>query len=173
MLICMHKINLITHFFHEILQRNRKLVVFGNLAYLATYISVWRNRWCLSEGKNQLHPSHFPSDIAKILQTCYFGYFGHVWLCTLSTCRKFLCLSADKKSTSPPTVILEILQRYANLFWILSACLALHNQNDSIQFQKTLIFICMPKINFTIYISREVLHFKESSNLTGQQQFGP
>ena len=55
--------------------------------------------------KNQLHPSCLLSDIAKTLQTFYFGYFGHTWLPTpqviLSTCRKRLCLSADKKSTSP------------------------------------------------------------------------
>ena len=57
--------------------------------------------------KKNLHPSCFPWDIAKMLQTCYFGYFGHTWLHTikviLSTCRKLVCLSAGKKSTSSPT----------------------------------------------------------------------
>ena len=60
--------------------------------------------------KNQLHPSRFPWDIAKILQT-YFLYFGHAWLRTakviLSTCRKHSCLSAAKKSTSSPTFSLR------------------------------------------------------------------
>ena len=27
---------------------------------------------------------------------------------------------------------LEALQKYANLFWVLSACLLLHNKNDTI-----------------------------------------
>ena len=44
--------------------------------------------------------------IAKILQTCCFGYFGHAWLWTpkviLSSCRNFLCLSAGNKSTLSP-----------------------------------------------------------------------
>ena len=42
-----------------------------------------------------------------ILHTCNFWYSGHAWLCTtkviVSTCRKLLCLSACKKSTSYPT----------------------------------------------------------------------
>ena len=49
----------------------------------------------------------FNIDIAQILQTCYFGYFGNAWLNTLkvmlSTCRKLLCLSAGSKSTSSST----------------------------------------------------------------------
>ena len=59
-----------------------------------------------SRKKNQLHPSRFPWDIAKILKHCYFGYFENAWLRTtkviLSICRKPLCLSAGKKSTSFP-----------------------------------------------------------------------
>ena len=82
-------------------------------------VSPCRNLWCpkywnqlvgnfdfnLRE-KNLPYLSCFLWDIAKILQTCYFGYFGHAWLLapkvTLTTCRKILCLSAGKKSTSPP-----------------------------------------------------------------------
>ena len=61
---------------------------------------------CYLQAKNQLHPSCFPWDIAKILSACCFGYFGHAWLCTpkvaLSTYRNPLCLSADGKSISSP-----------------------------------------------------------------------
>ena len=43
--------------------------------------------------KNQLHLLRFAWDVAKILQTCCFGYFGHVWIHTLkvilSSCRNF------------------------------------------------------------------------------------
>ena len=49
---------------------------------------------------------HVFIEIAKILQTCYFGCFGHAWLCIpkviLSPCRKLLSLPASKKSTSFP-----------------------------------------------------------------------
>ena len=64
----------------------------------------------------------FSWDIKKILQTYCFGYFGHATLrkpkVILSTCGKLLCSSAGKKSTSPSS-FLEILQRYADLFWVL------------------------------------------------------
>ena len=70
-------------------------------------VSIWRNLYVYLQTKNQLHLSRFPSDIAKILQTCYFGYFGHAWLCTptviQSTYRKLLRLSAGEKSTSFPS----------------------------------------------------------------------
>ena len=88
--------------------------------------------------KNPLHHSRFPWDNAKILQTCYCGYFEHAWLCTpkviRSTCRKLSCLSTSKKLTSPPSFFLRyLLQRYVNfLFWVLWVCLSTHFQNNSI-----------------------------------------
>ena len=39
--------------------------------------------------------------------------------------------------------------------------------------RKLLMFICMPKINFIIHFFLEIIHFKESCNLIGQQHFGP
>ena len=73
-----------------------------------THHSINLNKQCLSvylQAKNQPHPSYFTWDIVKILQTRYFGFFGHAWLRTpkliLSTCRKLLCLSAGKKKSSP------------------------------------------------------------------------
>ena len=109
-LICMQKSNFITHFFFKLLQRNNKLVILGNLG-IPCYTQIkWY--WQFEEGfdvyllaKNQLNSLHFPWDIAKILQTCYSGYFGH-WLHTpkviLTTCRKLSCLSPGKKSTLSP-----------------------------------------------------------------------
>ena len=48
----------------------------------------------------------------KILQTCYFGYFGHDQPCPpkliIPTCRKVWCLSACQKSTSPPLLSWDI-----------------------------------------------------------------
>ena len=91
-------------------------------------ISICRNQFeetfdVYLQAKNKLHPSCFPWDIAKILQTCYFGCFGHAWVCTpkviLSTCRKLSCLSAVKKINLIFKVFLKILQGYTNfLFWV-------------------------------------------------------
>ena len=41
--------------------------------------------------------------------------------------------------------------------------------NDSINFQKTYMFIGLSKINFIIYFFFDILHFKEICNLIGQQ----
>ena len=83
-------------------------------------------------------------------------------------------LSAGKKINFIPHVFTEILQRYGNfLFWVLWACLDRYIQNDSINLYKTSIFICMAKINFIIHFFLEILHFKESCNMIGQQHFGP
>ena len=68
---------------------------------------------------------------------------------------------------------MEILQRYANLFWVLWACLVTLTQNDSIVLLKTWMFICMQKINFIIHFFLTILHFKEFCNLIGRQHFGP
>ena len=42
-----------------------------------------------------------------------------------------------------------------------------------IYLQKTLALICKPKTNFITPSFLEILHFKESSNLIGQQHFQP
>ena len=56
MLICMQKINCTTHYFLNMLLRNSKLVISGNMGmpghtYLKMIVSVWRNLWQLSAGK--------------------------------------------------------------------------------------------------------------------------
>ena len=52
--------------------------------------------------KNKPHLSLLSWNITKTLQTCYFGYFGHVWShppqALALSCRKLWCLSATKKS---------------------------------------------------------------------------
>ena len=62
------------------------------------------------------HPLHFPSDIAKLLQICYIGYFGYAWLCTpeviQSYCRKLSCYLQAKKHTSDFTTLLP-----QSFFW--------------------------------------------------------
>ena len=78
------------------------------------------------------------------------------------------CLSGWQKINFVSHAFLEKLQRYQNfLFWVLWVCMATQTQNDSINFQKTSMSICMPKMNFTIHFCLEILHSKESSNLIG------
>ena len=93
MLICFQKVNFITHFFLRILQQNSKLVTLGNLGIPGSTYLNWYCSINLKKGKKST--SHFSKDIAKILQACYFGYFGHARLhiakVILLTCRK-LCL---------------------------------------------------------------------------------
>ena len=88
-------------------------------------------------------------DIAKILETCYFRYFGNDWPCppelTVSTCTKAWCLYACKTSAlSIHPFFLEILQRYCKLIYfgwfgyawlwsskrMVSACKNLHAKNQ-------------------------------------------
>ena len=93
---------------------------------------------------------------------------------TVSTYRELSC----QKVNFVPHVFLDILQRYIYiyinfLFWALWECMATKTQNDSINMQKSLMSIYMPKINFTIHFFFGILHFKEFCGLTGQQHFDP
>ena len=124
------KINFITHFFLTILQKTANLLCL-TWSCLATHTqndstNLKKPLMFICKKKNQLHSLSFPWDIAKILQTCYFGYFDDAWLHTpkvlLSTCKELSRLSTSKKSSSSH-VFLEILQGYTNLFWVLLACL--------------------------------------------------
>ena len=104
MLLCMQKINFITHFFHKILQRKSKFVSFDNLGmtgHTKMEASIWKKlveNFCVYlQAKKQLHRPCF-SGYCKNMQT-YFGYFEQAWPHTpkmiVSTCRKllmFICM---------------------------------------------------------------------------------
>ena len=69
-----------------------------------------------------------------------------------------------------PHAFLQKLQRYTNfLFWLLWTWLDNHIRIGSINLQKTLLFICMPKMNLIkfnkIQFFLEILLFKEIHNL--------
>ena len=84
------------------------------------------------------------------------------------------CLSDRQKINFVSYVFLEILQRYANfLFRVLCVCMVTQTQNDGMNLQKTLMSICMLKMNFIIHFFLGILHFKDSCNLIGQQYFDP
>ena len=84
--------------------------------------STCRKNWCLSACKNQLHPSLLSWDIAKILQTCYFGYFWDNWLSTekmiLSVYWKHWWLSSCKESYVSLTSCLKHYKDITNLLFL-------------------------------------------------------
>ena len=120
MLICIQKINFITHFFLKILKRNNKLVILGNLGMHGNIHLNWQYQFektfnVYLQAKNQLRPSGFPWDVAKILQTSYFGYFGlpgyphSKWYYQVL---EDFHIYLQAKNELHPHVFLEILQRY-------------------------------------------------------------
>ena len=105
--LCMQKINFITHFYGKILQRNRKLVIFGNLSMLdhtsKMIVSIWKNLWkiwkiwrSLSAAKKSTSSFTFSLRYWKDIANFFiFGYFEQAWVHThkiiVSTCRKYQC----------------------------------------------------------------------------------
>ena len=85
------------------------------------------------------------------------GYAQPKWYCQLVKTFVYIC---RQKTNFIPKAFMAILERYANfLFWVLWVCLATHTQYDSINLQKILMFICIPKISFIIPFFLEILHF--------------
>ena len=84
MLICMQKKSTSFLTFFLRLQKIPNLIFWVIWTCLAFSLLVlcnimWRNLWCLSTGKKINFILHV---FLQILQTCYFGYFGHAWVCT-------------------------------------------------------------------------------------------
>ena len=141
------------------MQRNSKLVILGNW-YACPHTpkmikAIWRNLWRLSAGKRSSSPFKFSLRYYKDI----VNLFWVLWACLVRQTQL-------GKLNFTPYSFVEILQRYAN-FWVLWACLVAHIQNDSINLYRTLMFICMQKINFIIHFILEILHFKQSCNLIG------
>ena len=162
-------INFITPFFLKILQRNSKPVILGNLGMSShkhlKRVSIWRNLWCLSAGKKSASSFMFSLRHCKDIANLLFWVLT-VWLCK-PKCYYQLAENFHiykQKTNFIPHTLLE--------FWVLWACLPMHNQNDSINLWNTSMFICKPKIHFIIHFFLEILHFKESCNSIGQQHFG-
>ena len=100
------------YFFLEIFQRNSELVILGNLGmsgHTQIIASIKKKTGVYLRAKNQFHLSRFPWDIARTLQTCYFGYFGNERLRTLTVIpsirKKFWYLFLGKKLTLFPTFL--------------------------------------------------------------------
>ena len=118
-----------------------------------------------------------------------FKFILHVFLEILQRCWKLNVLGSmgmprhtkplnfgihlQEKIQLHPHTFKEILQRYTNLLLKIHKPPILGTQNDSINLEKTLMFMWMPKINFIIHFFFEILLFKESYNLIGWQHCGP
>ena len=119
MLICMQKIDFITHFFLKILQRNSKLVILGNLGMsghtqLNDNINLKKHLMFICKQKINFICHSF----LEILQTCYFGYFEHAWLHTQNgtiNLEKSFAFISKQKINFVPHIFLEILQKYCKL----------------------------------------------------------
>ena len=103
----------------------------------------------------------FSRDIAKVLKTYYFGYFGDVWPLPSKTIIPTWYLSACKK-WSPCLIffgdIVKILQTYYFAYFenalscpsmmIVSPCTKLNVQSVEINLKEILMFICKQNINY-------------------------
>ena len=141
-----------------------------------TFLKIWKNLQHLSAGKKSTSSLMFPWDIARDCKLVVFGtlglsgYMHPKWYCHLLENFWVICRS---KINFIIHAFVEILKRYAKLFWVLWACLVTLTQNDSITLQKILMFICIQKINFIIHFVLTILHFKESCNLIDWKHSGP
>ena len=136
MLICIQRIIFITHFFFNILQRNTKLVILGNLG-MPGHMQFQETFDVHLQAKNQLHLSCSPWDVAKTLQYVIlstlgmFGYAHPKWSMNWQKTFVFIC---RHKINFILLVFLEIFQRHTNfLFWVLWTCLTRHTQKDSMK----------------------------------------
>ena len=151
MFICMQKINFITCFFLEILQRSR----------------IWRNLWCLSVGKKLASFFLFPLSYCKdivILKLVILGSLGKPVYVNPKWCYHLvedLPIFLQAKNETLSTMFFwryckNMLTSYFGYFGH-----AWHIRNDDINLKKNLIFLCTPKINFVIHFFFEIF-FKES-----------
>ena len=101
--------------------------------------------------------TQFFLEILQTLYTCYFEYFRygrpHPQEMTVSIYGKLWW-----SSTSSLTSFLRYCRDFANLpFWVIWAGLAMTSKNDTISFQKTLMFVFMEKITSIPPLFLEIL----------------
>ena len=164
MLIYLQKIQFLTDFFLKILQRNGKPVILGNLG--------WETFYAYLRTKNQLHPSRFLWILQRYFKLVILGMLGMPgythpnWHYQLV--ENFHVHLQAKNQLHPPCFSGDIAKICKLLILgTLAMPAKIDTQTYTIDFWKTLMFICMPKIKSTIYFFLEILHFKESCNLSG------
>ena len=139
-------------------------------------VSIWRNLQRLSVGKKSTSSFMVSLGYCKSIVLVVFGtlvlsgYLHPRWYYHLA--ENFCVFFCRQKLNFIPYPFMEILQRYANLFWVLWTYTVTRTQNNSITLLKTSMFIYMQKLNFIIHFFLTILHFKEAWNLIGRQHFG-
>ena len=130
------KKQLITHFFLRILQKIANLlfwVIWASQTQLKRYYKFEASFDVYLQPKNELHPSRFPWDIPEILQTCYFRYFGNVWLCTPKVMpnlvENFRIYKQAKNQLHPPCFSEDIPKICKLLILRILGMLGYHTQN--------------------------------------------
>ena len=140
-------------------------------------VSIWRNLWYLSAGQKSSSFFLFSLRYCRYCELVILGILGKP---VYAHCKWYyhsvenFCIYLRAKTQRNPPCLSGDIAKYVNfLFWILWTCLAMHTQNHNMNLYKTLMFLCMPKINFISYFFLEILYFKESCNMIGQQHFTP
>ena len=133
-------------------------------------VSIWRNLWCLSSRKKSTSSFTFCLRYCIDITNLLFSVLSvcratHTQSDTINLKKTSAFILRQKKSTSAPTFFWKNCKNNAKfLFWVLWACLATDtkidsiSQNDTINLKKSLMFICMPKINFIILFFLEILY---------------
>ena len=160
----LQKIQFLTDFFLKILERNGKPVILGNLG--------WETFYAYLRTKNQLHPSCFLWILQRYFKLVILGMLGMPgythpkWHYQLV--ENFHVHLQAKNQLHPPCFSGDIAKICKLLILgTLAMSAEIDTQTYTIDFWKTLMFICMPKIKSTTYFFLEILHFKESCNLSG------
>ena len=130
-----------------------------------TLVSTCR-KVCLSAyKKNQLRPSLLFCDIAKKLQTCSLGNLNMPGYDKQKRYYELVensfIFMQKKSNLSLPSFL-----KYCKL--VILGTLGSPTKNKSTQLLETLMFICK-KINLITKFFLQILHFKESCNLIGQE----
>ena len=182
MLICIQKINLITHFFFKTLQKNSKHVILGKLGMPGhTHLQWWYQFEEIFdvylEAKNQLHSSCFLWDIANLLQICYFGYFGQVCLhkpkMIASTGENFHVYLQAEEPVHPPCFSGDIA-KISKIFILITLSMSGYThprwsykpvENFDVSLQGK------DKLKISIHFFLEISYFKESWCSIDQEHF--
>ena len=143
------KINFITNFFLKMLQRNSNLFTLGmpGLTHSKWHYQFEETLEVYPQAKNQLPPSRFPWGTVVLDTLGAPGYAHPKWYYHLAENFR-VCLQA-KNELHPPCFSGNTAKISKLLYGVLWVLLVTQSQNDSIIRQKTSIFICMPKVDFT------------------------
>ena len=137
MLTCMQKVNFVINFSLKMYQRNSKLFVLDNLGMSSRTHQKWQYHFeKMFDNYQQGKINSILYVFREILQRYYKVFLGS-WPCTPKWYHQYvekICVYIQVKNQFHSPCFSGDTARYSNLFWVLWACLVIHNQNDSINF---------------------------------------